>query len=123
MKNKILVVDDNEFMLSLMSQILSTQGYEVETLSRAAGLFECIGTYQPGLIILDAQLPDGDGRDLCGIIKQSKTYNGISVILCSGRDDIEECYSQPGPPDAILPKPFDVAQLIGMVDDSIRTAA
>jgi len=123
MKCKILLVDDNEFMLSIMSQILCKQGYEVETLSRAAGLFEFIGTYQPGLIILDAQLPDADGRDLCSIIKQSKDYSSINVIICSGRDDIEECYKQPGPPDAILPKPFDISQLLGLVGNSMSFAA
>jgi DNA-binding response OmpR family regulator len=123
MKSKILVVDDNEFMLSMMSHILSNQGYEVETLSRAAGLFECIDTYKPSLIILDAQLPDGDGRDLCSAIKQSKSLNNISVVICSGMADIDECYKQTGPPDAVLPKPFDIDQLIGLVGDNLSSAA
>jgi DNA-binding response OmpR family regulator len=123
MKSRILVVDDNEFMLSMMSHILCSQGYEVETLSRAAGLFEHIDTYQPNLIILDAQLPDGDGRDLCSVIKQSKALNHISVVMCSGMADIDDCNKQAGPPDAILPKPFDIDQLIGLVGSSISSAA
>lgn len=123
MKNRILLVDDNEFMLSIMSQILCKQGYEVETLSRAAGLFEYMDTYQPSLIILDAQLPDGDGRDLCSIIKQSKNFHNISVVICSGIAEIEDCYKQSGPPDAILSKPFDIDQLLGLVSNSLSNAA
>lgn len=123
MKNRILIVDDNEFMLNIMSHILSKQGYEVETLSRAAGLFDCINTYKPSLIILDAQLPDGDGRDLCSIIKQSKDFHNISVVMCSGMTEIEDCYQQPGPPDAVLIKPFDIDQLVGVVDNSLPSAA
>jgi len=123
MKSRILVVDDNEFMLSMMSHILSNQGYEVETLSRAAGIFECIDTYQPSLIILDAQLPDGDGRDLCSIIKQSKSLHNINVVICSGIAEINDCYQQAGPPDAILCKPFDIDQLINLVDSSLPSAA
>jgi DNA-binding response OmpR family regulator len=123
MKNRILVVDDNEFMLSMMSQILCNQGYEVETLSRAAGLFECIDSYRPSLIILDAQLPDGDGRDLCRAIKQSKELNNISVVICSGIADIDDCNKQAGPPDAVLSKPFGIDELIDLVDNNLAPAA
>lgn len=123
MNSRILVVDDNEFMLSMMSHILSNQGYEVETLSRAAGIFDSINSYRPSLIILDAQLPDGDGRDLCRIIKQSKDFKNINVVICSGLVEIEDCRNQPGAPDGILCKPFDIDQLIGLVDNNMDSAA
>lgn len=123
MENRVLVVDDNEFMLSLISHILDNQGYEVETSNCANGLFDRIHTYNPNLIILDAQLPDGDGRDLCRQIKESHDLNEISVVMCSGMDDIKECYNQQGPPDGILEKPFDLHQLIDLVEEKLPLAA
>ena len=123
MKNKILVVDDNEFMLSLIAHILDNQGYVVETYSQATGLLEHINTYKPNLIIMDAQLPDGDGRDLCSKIKQSNSTNNIRIVMCSGMDDIDECFKQQGPPDGILHKPFDMKQLINLIEVELPLAA
>ncbi len=123
MKKKVLIVDDNEFMLSLIAHILDNEGYEVETSTQAFGLFEHINSYHPNLIILDAQLPDGDGRELCKRIKQSDDMGYISVLMCSGRDDINDCFKQQGPPDGILQKPFDMSELIKMVGQNLRTAA
>jgi DNA-binding response OmpR family regulator len=123
MENRVLVVDDNEFMLTIMKQILSSDGYQVETLAQAEGLFESINDYKPNLIILDAQLPDADGRELCRQIKQSTGMEDIRVLMCSGLDDIDDCYQQEGPPDGILHKPFDISQLINLVEEKLPLAA
>jgi CheY-like chemotaxis protein len=123
MENRVLVVDDNEFMLTVMKQILSGDGYQVKTLAQAEGLFESIKAYQPNLIILDAQLPDADGRELCRRIKLSSGMEDIRVVMCSGLDDIDDCYNQEGPPDGILHKPFDIYQLINLVEEKLPLAA
>jgi DNA-binding response OmpR family regulator len=123
MDNKVLVVDDNEFILSLISYILDNNGYQVEVSNCAEGLFDHIDKYHPNLIILDATLPDGDGRDLCRQIKETESTHNIPVVMCSGRDDIAESMEQQGPPDGILPKPFDINQLMNMVSSKLPLAA
>ena len=123
MENRVLVVDDNEFMLTMMRFILDSEGYEVETLTHAVGLMESINSYQPNLIILDVQLPDGDGRDLCRQIKETHETRNIAVVMCSGLDDINDCYDQQGPPDGILQKPFDMRQLITLMEEKLPLAA
>ncbi|MFD1256468.1 PleD family two-component system response regulator [Mucilaginibacter terrae] len=123
MENRVLVVDDNEFMLTLISHILDNEGYQVETYNHAEGLMEQINAYQPNLIILDVQLPDGDGRDLCRQIKQSVQMQDISVVMCSALDDLKDCYNQQSPPDGILQKPFDMRQLINLMCEKLPLAA
>lgn len=123
MKSKILVVDDSQFILDLITYILNNEGYEVEVSDRADGLLNKIQASGPSLVILDASLPDGDGRDLCRQIKEIYSTKQIPVVICSGRDDLEDCVNQPNPPDGLLPKPFDVNQLLQVVQAKLALAA
>ena len=123
MKNRVLVVDDNEFMLTMMSYILDNEGYQVETSTHAFGLMDHINVYQPNLIILDVQLPDGDGRELCRQIKETANMSEISVVMCSGLDEVQDCYNQQGPPDGILHKPFDMRQLLNLLSEKLPLLA
>ncbi len=123
MENRVLVVDDNEFILSLISQILNNQGYDVETLTRAYGIVDCIHNFHPNLILLDVELPDGDGRDLCRMIKQSKEMQHIPVVMCTGFDEVDEFLKQQPHPDGVLHKPFDMNQLINVVEQRLPLAA
>ncbi|MBS7564556.1 response regulator [Mucilaginibacter sp. Bleaf8] len=123
MKSKILVVDDNQFILDLMTYILDNEGYHVEVSDRADGLLNKIEASNPSLIILDVSLPDGDGRDLCRQIKESNAMKSIPVVMCSGRHDIDDLINQSNPPDGLLPKPFDMNQLLQMVQSKLALAA
>jgi DNA-binding response OmpR family regulator len=122
MENTIFVVDDNELMLNIVSVILDGQGYGVKTWNRASGLLEHVQQQQPSLIILDVELPDGDGRDLCRQIKQSAEMRNIPVVICTGLDDIDEG-TNPVQPDAVLYKPFDMNQLLNVVQEKLPRAA
>ncbi len=123
MENRVLVVDDNEFILSLISQILNSQGYDVETLTRAYGIVDRIHDFHPNLILLDVELPDGDGRDLCRMIKQSKEMQHIPVVMCTGLEEVDEFTNQQSHPDGVLHKPFDMQQLIHVVEEKLPLAA
>ncbi|QJD94687.1 response regulator [Mucilaginibacter robiniae] len=123
MSNKILVIDDNKFILDLVSYILDNNGYQVEVFNKAEGVLDHIETSHPRLVILDVGLPDADGRDLCRQIKQSAKSNNIPVVMCSGRSDVRECLNQQGAPDAILAKPFDINQLMQVVMEKLSAAA
>ncbi|WP_158824845.1 response regulator [Mucilaginibacter lacusdianchii] len=123
MKSKILVVDDNKFILDLISYVLDNEGYNVEVSNKAEGLLNKIEAAHPSLIILDVSLPDGDGRDLCRQIKETQTFKKIPVVMCSGRSDIGDVVHQQGAPDGVLRKPFDMNQLLRMVEDKLSLAA
>lgn len=123
MSNKILVIDDNKFILDLVSYILDNNGYQVEVSNKAEGMLAHIQASHPRLIILDAGLPDGDGRDLCRQIKESASCYDIPVVICSGKADIKDCLNQQGAPDAVLTKPFDINQLMRVVADKLSAAA
>jgi len=115
MAKKILIVDDNEFMVEVMSHILLNKGYDVIALYEGNAVIDHIRTDHPDLVILDMQLPDADGRDICKEIKLNRETKNLPVILCTGNDDFRLSIKRQESPDDVLHKPFDVDSLVNMV--------
>ncbi len=116
MSKRILIVDDNEFMVEVMTYILNNKGYEVIALFTGNNVFNTIKADHPDLIILDMMLPDMDGRDICKLLKLNASTKNLPVIMCSGDDSVAETLAQKGAPDAILHKPFDITALMDEVE-------
>ncbi len=116
MSKKILIVEDNELMVEVMTYVLLNSGYEVISLANGDDVFKQIKRYHPDLVILDAILPGINGKEICQLIKLNKTTSSLPVIMCSGDETIEEARQQKGAPDDILIKPFDIGSLIEMIE-------
>jgi DNA-binding response OmpR family regulator len=103
--HKILLVDDNTDMLFLVEQILSKKGYMVKVLANGKDVLPLMHTFYPDLVILDINLGDTDGREICNAIKSQPLLKNIPVILYSAEllPDlrITECQA-----DAFVHKPF-----------------
>jgi len=113
---KILIVDDNELMIEVMTYILINNGYEVIALTDGTGVFNNIKINHPDLVILDAILPGMDGREICQLIKLNRATKDLPVIMCSGDESIDETLKQKGAPNDILHKPFDINSLIEKIE-------
>jgi DNA-binding response OmpR family regulator len=116
MGKRILIVDDNEFMVEIMTYILNNKGYDVTSLYTGDEVFNTIKTAHPDLVILDMKLPDMDGRDICKLLKLNRSTKDLPVIMCSGEDEVTEVMNQRGGPDDILQKPFDIDSLVAKVE-------
>ena len=116
MSKKILIVDDNELIVEVMSYILTNNGYEVTSLTSGQAVITEVNTQHPDLLILDAMLPGVDGRDICKILKFNKATQDLPVIICSGNQDIASSLRQTGAPNDFLLKPFDMTDLLNKVE-------
>jgi DNA-binding response OmpR family regulator len=116
MSKKILIVEDNVLMMEVMTYILINNGYEVFALSSGNEVFNNIKKNHPDLVILDSILPGINGREICQLIKLNKATQNLPVIMCSGDDSIDDALEQKGAPNDILHKPFDISNLIEMVE-------
>lgn len=115
MSKKILIVDDNEFIIEVMTYILNNRGYDVIALYNGDEVLRHIKTDQPDLVILDMILPDADGREICKEIKCNAETQYLPVIMCTASDSLELRMNQQHSPNDVLYKPFDVDSLINMV--------
>src|SRR5471030_3258883 len=116
---KILIVDDNELIVEVMTYILVNKGYEVMALHNGDEVFNNVKTNHPDLIILDDTLPGMGGREICQLLKLNRSTKNLPVIMCSGNDTIDESLQQKGAPNDVLHKPFDVDALVIMVDNQL----
>jgi DNA-binding response OmpR family regulator len=117
MSKKILIIDDNELMIEVMTYILLNHGYEVISLTSGNEVFKKIKANNPDLIIMNALLPGITGTEICQLIKLNRTTQNLPIIICSGDEDvIEQSLNHWGGPDDVLIKPFDTHNLIEKVE-------
>jgi formate hydrogenlyase transcriptional activator len=81
---KILVVDDDPYILEFTSEVLASGGYEVLEASSGKDALEVIASAHPDLVVLDVVLPDMSGFDVCKQIKSDPLLRTTFVALNSG---------------------------------------
>jgi DNA-binding response OmpR family regulator len=112
---RVLIVDDDEDLLEMVSMILSRAGMEVRTAYKATNFQETILQIKPDLILMDIYLDDLDGRELCREIKSLNEFSKIPVILYSaGVIPIDTITTSLA--DEFMLKPFDNAQLLEKIN-------
>jgi CheY-like chemotaxis protein len=106
---KIIIADDQEDTRAMVSSILSQKGYEVtgdatgETINR-------LDRNLPDLIILDINLQNKDGGDICTKLKSQAHTRDIPILLISGIMDLKQISQFCGAEDYLI-KPFTASQL------------
>lgn len=110
-RKRIMVVDDNVDTLSIIQLILSRHDFQVIISSTASKVYE-MKTDFPDLFIIDINLKDADGRDVCVFLKENPATRDIPVVLYTGAslDDLKT-YNNMCIPDCILSKPFTIGDL------------
>jgi CheY-like chemotaxis protein len=109
MPYRILVVDDNDMNLTLLSKILELEGYQVTTALNGTEAIRLAELQMPDLAILDVMMPDMDGYELCRKMRQPPFNNYIPIVMLtamSGDKDRQEALDA-GAND-VWNKPFDM---------------
>ncbi len=119
---KILVTDDDSTIRKWLTAALAKSGiYSVREASNGAEAFLKIGQETPDLLILDVQMPDMDGAEVCRLIKENPELSDIKVIIITGFAEsfqVKEIVRMGF--DKILPKPFRIPALLNMVDEVLE---
>jgi twitching motility two-component system response regulator PilH len=120
---RVLIVDDSAVTLRAMTLLLGRAGYEVLTATTAGDGLQQARTAAPAVIVLDVELPDGDGYSVCRQLKADPATVSIPVILCTARGEaLDEADRAGVEAQAYLPKPFSPSALRGLVDGFVRGA-
>jgi DNA-binding response OmpR family regulator len=115
MKKKIVIVDDDQDARKLLQFILSSHGFTVEVYSDGTGL-EVLSPPYPDLYLLDINLGNTSGLELCKQLKKNEKTRYIPVIITSSNTDIIPL-AKDACADDTLPKPFDSKELIQKITD------
>jgi two-component system cell cycle sensor histidine kinase/response regulator CckA len=86
----ILVVDDESESLSLLSGILTAEGYKVRSADSGRLALASVGAWLPQLILLDIHMPDMDGFQVCRQLKADEKTRDIPLIFISAGNDVDD---------------------------------
>jgi len=119
-EKKILVVDDEPDVASLLNLMLKTQGYNVITAGDGQEALEKARTENPDLILLDVMLPRLDGYKVARMLKFDENFSHIPIIMLTAKiqDKDKQTGLEMGANDYVT-KPFDTAALLAKVKEML----
>lgn len=118
---KVLVVDDEESLVDMVSTALRFVGYDVRTELRGYDALRSVKSSAPDLIVLDVNLPDVDGFEVCRRIRRDGV--DVPVIFLTARDGADDIRAGfVGGGDDYLTKPFSLEELSLRIDAILRRA-
>lgn len=120
MAEKILVVDDEQTTVEILSLVLNRQGYDVIKAYRAEEALRKAYRMHPDLVLLDIMMPEMDGWEVC---KRLRELSDVPIIFLTARTDTEDIVKglEMGADDYIV-KPYDSDELIARVRAHLRRA-
>lgn len=121
LKEKILVVDDEEHIAELISFNLDNAGYEVIIASNGVDAITLCKSQKPSLILLDLMLPGMDGYDVCKIIRQDSELKKTPIIMLTAKsEELDKILGLELGADDYITKPFSVRELVARVKAVLR---
>ena len=115
---EILIIDDDTDLSFIISEMLESYGYSVTTAENGEEAFDLLSNHTYHLILLDINLPDTTGLELC---RELRKVSQIPVIFASARtseSDRITGFDIGG--DDYLPKPYSMKELLSRVNALIR---
>ncbi len=89
MTNKVMIIDDNETNVKLLNLVLTKAGFKTDTIINPKFAFDIIKETKPALILLDINMPEVNGLQLCKMIKKDSETKDIPVIFVSSLTDVK----------------------------------
>src|SRR5262245_60656551 len=115
---RILVVDDEEVLVDLISTGLRYEGFEVAVAMDGAAALAQAATFQPHLVVLDWMLPGLDGLAVC---RRLRARSDVAILMLTARGELEERVAGlEGGADDYLVKPFKFQELLARIRAILR---
>ena len=119
LSKKILLVDDDESIISLIDTVLHKEGYSrIYTAGSGKEAIQMVNETEPDLIVLDVMLPDFDGYEIC---RQIRDKSMVPIIFLSAKSDESDkliSYAMGG--DEYITKPFSPKMLLAKISAMLK---
>ncbi|GKU80275.1 response regulator transcription factor [Paenibacillus sp. L3-i20] len=119
MRAHIVVVDDDEKIISMLRRSLAFEGYEVTTASNGVEGLKVLLNIEPDLLILDVMMPQIDGWEVCRRVRESGS--SVPIMMLTAKDDVIDRVKglDLGSDDYVV-KPFALEELLARVRALLR---
>ena len=120
-RDKVLIVEDEQNIKNFMSTILAANGFDTLMAGSAKEALSMISSHCPDLIILDLGLPDMDGME---VLKQVRAWSSVPVIVVSARThEGDKVAALDLGADDYIEKPFGTSELLARIRTVLRRAS
>jgi two-component system, OmpR family, alkaline phosphatase synthesis response regulator PhoP len=118
MPKRILIIDDQPFMIKLIQYNLKINGYDTYAETNGLNALKKIDEIAPDLVVLDIRMPEISGTELCAEFRKKKIMLDIPIIILTGQlqIDVEESAKAAGATD-FMTKPFSPKALIAKIEE------
>ena len=118
MISRVLVVEDEAAISEPLAEHLVREGFAVEVAQTSAAANDSFRRQTPDLVLLDVMLPDGDGRDLCRVIRKD---SDVPIIMLTARsEEIDRIVGLELGADDYVVKPFSAGELVARIRAILR---
>ncbi|WP_404790294.1 EAL domain-containing protein [Altericista sp. CCNU0014] len=123
-KGKILLVDDRVENLELLFSILTKAGYEVRRAINGSSALMGVKSVHPDLILLDINMPDMNGYEVCRQLKKDSQHQDIPVIFISALDDgLDKMKAFSAGGVDYITKPFEMMEVLSRIENHMQIKA
>jgi DNA-binding response OmpR family regulator len=114
---RVLIIDDDESMTSLLLTLLALEGYEAFESRDWANITDVLADRQPDLVLMDCNLSIANGIGILGDIRANPQFADLPIIMTSGMDLSYECTSKGA--DGFILKPYSPELLLETIKTHI----
>lgn len=118
---KILIVDDDRTMRTVLTRYLENRGYQVEQVSSGADALVAFAKNPPDLVVSDVMMPEMDGLEFCRRLRATPSGQLMPFIFLSGKGELEDrIYGHEIGADDYLTKPVDPRELVAKIEAQLE---
>ena len=119
---KILVVDDDPYILMSLEFLMKKNGYDVMVARNGTEALDIVEKQIPDIVLLDIMMPDVDGYEICRHIKKTAKLKHTKVVFMSAKSkeaDIQKGYDLGAA--LYITKPFSTRELVKQIKELLST--
>ncbi len=122
MAKKILVVDDEEAIVMMVSSRLQNEGYETVSANDGESALKAVQDESPDLIVCDVMMPPPNGFQVCRMLKEDPKTKHIPIILLTAKaTESDKFWGSESGADTYVTKPYNPEELLQKVKDLLAT--
>lgn len=108
---RVLVADDEPYILRSLTYILRKEGFDVREARTGREALEAVKAEPPDLIFLDVMMPEVNGFEVCARIKVDPALSGVRIVMLTARGQDQERGREAGA-DLYMTKPFSPSKIV-----------
>lgn len=114
-KKCIYVLEDNANIAEIIAFLLEEEEYDVAVCKNTNLFWKKMEEHTPDMVVLDVNLPDGNGSDVCLKLKRNIRTHKIPVLMMSAHQQLNRIKNKCDA-DSYINKPFDIDDFLGRID-------